>query len=277
MKETSCNFFLNIAGFTIEIRLERTEKTLEFLKVKKFIYTFYKGFLIHSDDNRFLTPHYRIVISYDKNPNFLYKFKNKEKFVHLYQIESGNILRTYYYISLSQFNFILMDVLQNLFTSKNCFMLHGSAALVSDGAYVFLGKEGAGKSTIVKFLHAQFPALADDSFIIKFEQNYYYLYQSPFIDKEYWIKKGHGRYLLKKVFFLKKSTNFSVKRVYDRAVILDKLLNQFYFGWMDKDYLNKQLLILTNFCSNFNNFNILYFAKNKIKIINLINQTTSKN
>lgn len=95
------------------------------------------------------------------------------------------------YLSVAGFNIkIRFQKTEWLLADNKGFILRSSAANFNEKAYLFLGKSGAGKFTIMKLLNGKYSALADDDVIVKKESYNYYLYQSPFLEKEWWIKKG---------------------------------------------------------------------------------------
>lgn len=266
--------YLNIAGFLIEIKIYQAERELEKKIILDNIKKYYKKYLISPTDKKHF-PEYRIELKEKENPAILYQKKQKEGYVNFYKEKSENEMICYFNISLFQFQYILMYILQKLLSFKNGFMLHSSAVEMDNNAYIFLGTQSAGKSTIMKFLHGEkYKAIADDSVIIKKEGNYFYLYQTPFIEKQYWIDKGMKRFNINKIFFLKKSNEFRIEKINSHEIILTLLLKQFWFDWIQERYLKKQLNHIKEFISSFGDYYYLYFAKDKEKTIQLIQTLT---
>lgn len=264
------SLFLSIAGFIIEFKFgkfERKDNYFNFLNILKQ----YSGFIM----NPLLFSKrvdYTIEIIEEKNPYFIIKNENKKKYIALYQFKGVNKVRTYHYLSRTQLDFILMDILQKLLKKKFGFLLHGSALLFNNKVFIFLGKEGAGKSTIIKLLKKNFKVLADDSFILRRQKdNNYYFYQTPFVEKESWIEKNKECYQVSKIFFIKKSPRLETKKIVQKDKIFKLIIAQFWFDWMDRGYLLKQTYNLLKFISHFDNFYELRFPKDKQILLNFFN------
>jgi serine kinase of HPr protein (carbohydrate metabolism regulator) len=163
------------------------------------------------------------------------------------------------------FQYFLRDILQEFFANKkNGFFLHCSGVFIDKNAYLFLGQQGAGKSTIATMLNDVASLLADDSGIIVKEGSDFYFYQTPFIEKKQYLKTIE-KFYIKKIFFIKKSAICCEKKILDKKEILDLLIKQL---WTDKKRLNIQFKLLVDFVvSNFSQFYWLYFPKNKDIVI----------
>src|SRR3989344_2810424 len=70
------------------------------------------------------------------------------------------------------FNDLLKIVLINILNKNNGFILHASSLVKRNKGYIFVGKEGSGKSTIRK-LHSDLLSLGDDSALVRKESNKY--------------------------------------------------------------------------------------------------------
>ncbi len=110
---------------------------------------------------------------------------------------------TYYHDSFNHFYMVLNEVLSKLLAQHNGFILHASSVSIGDNGIVFLGPSGRGKSTIMNMLKDEMKSLGDDSVIIRKCENDYYLYQTPFIEKEGWIEKNSDKHFVKKIYFIK--------------------------------------------------------------------------
>ena len=95
----------------------------------------------------------------------------------------------------------------------------------------------------------------------------YYIFQTPFIEKAFWIKKSNALYEVSKVFFIKKSKKFVIKKIGDRDLIAKTVLSQALSAQSPKGKIFKEAL---NFVKRFNNYHNLYFAKDQAKTIKLI-------
>lgn len=165
-------------------------------------------------------------------------------------------------ISLRQFQFFLRELLQDYFDkTKKGFFMHCSAIQYNKTkkAYLFLGPNRAGKSTIAQLFKKKHQILADDSGIICKENEKFYLYQTPFAEKNK-ITKSNNRFILTKIFFLKKANKCSLLRSRNKNEIIDLLIKQL---WTDKKRQKKQLEMLIALANSTDQFYKLSFSRNK--------------
>lgn len=168
-------------------------------------------------------------------------------------------------INIYVFQYLLRNILQDFFgRTKNSFFLHCSGVSIGNDVYLFLGPQGSGKSTLSKILNDIVPAVADDSGIIVKENNKFYFYQTPFIEKNQFTKTIK-RFHIRKIFFIKKSKYCKEKKILDKKEILDLFIKQL---WTDKKRLYIQLKILMEFVNYFDQFYWFDFPKNKEEVIN---------
>lgn len=232
-------------------------------KIKKEIIDYLKGYIIN--ENR--KPDFYIDFV-EKTP--LLKTESINSFSTMYYcFKSKKRIITYYHISLFQFQFIIKAIIARLFAGSSWFILHSSAVEKNGQSYIFTGNSGAGKSTAMSLLSNNkiYNAFSDDTSIIKQQNNDFYIYQTPFIEKNATIKKGAKRAKLKKVFFLKKSKYFKVERIYDKELISKTILNGI-IAYSDMD-MQKQANLAVKFIRQFNEFYFLYFSKDEKKLLNL--------
>ena len=121
-----------------------------------------------------------------------------------------NTLTSYYHISISQFQFILRNVIQILLTENNGFILHASACVIDGKASLFTGFSGAGKSTVIKLLKTKYPALADDTVIIQKKGETFFSLPNTHCRKGVVDRKGTQRNILWKKYFLASGRCFFV-------------------------------------------------------------------
>lgn len=258
-------FYINIADFLIEInfiQLNPKSKMQDFMRnLNPLIegYKFTLGKKIKTVD---------FIIDIKPTIASMFFDKTKDAFIKLYMAsDNPDRITSFYSISMDQFQFILMKILFWLLINKG-FIVHCSAIKIQDQAVLFIGKQGAGKSTVVNLLSNEYEVLADDNGIIKEEAGRYYFYQSPKYEKNLRIKKTGKRYLIKAVFLLKKSPVYKIKKIIDKEFLLKKVSHQF---WGDPTSLKQQIKFLFKMVNSFNNFYFLYFSKNKEKLKQLIN------
>lgn len=256
--------FLDIAGFSIRLEFFISEYYFARKKLIQDIKHNLAGFIKPKSAKK---PDYSVYFIEQQSIKAFHRKNNYVYFLNFYKKIAKNKIETYYHIGFIQFQIILMNILIELLTSVKGLMIHASSSLPNNKALLFLGQSGAGKSTIINLLNGKYTPLADDSVILKKEENEFFLYQTPFIEKEYWIKKSCKRYRLKSVYLLKKSSSYRIQKIYNKVEnyknILESLLTE-------KDNVNKQVITINEFIKKQSNFYYLYFGKNKHKLINLI-------
>lgn len=165
-----------------------------------------------------------------------------------------------------QFATILKHALYAILQNHQGYILHGSAALINGGVYIFTGNSGAGKSTAVKLLSQNFIPLADDIVILRKENEKWYFYQTPFIEKNNIQKKSHEPYPLRRVCFLKKSNDFKLTRIRNKIHLLVLLQSQHFSLYKSSSDVG----MINMFINQFSNFNYLYFANDEEKFAQFI-------
>lgn len=251
---------LTIAGFIITLQFpkEVTDPVVE--KLKDDIQRTFADFISPNNDRRsdfiiqFISDHYYQVY---------FRKENKSAYINFYIQENSNHIRTFTHISTSQFQLILQTVLLFLLAKNDGFILHASASCIKGKAVIFTGNSDAGKSTAMSLLHPQFPSLADDTVIIRRQKKKYYLHQTPFPEKKVWVKKNSNRYLLDKVFFLRKALSCSISKKVEEKDILPLILEQVL---LEKQHQKKFSLQALKFVSHFHEFYQLQFSKDSAKL-----------
>lgn len=261
--------FLNIAGFKLGIRFNKTE--LPFAKERLYrnhIYDLYRGFVTEEEVKK---PDFWIDIIHTSSIEVISDKKRGKNFVHFYKHLNKKRIVTFYHLSDTQLELILRKVLQILLAKSKGLLIHASASLVGDKAYLFLGQSGAGKSTIIKLLSSNYPSLGDDSAIIKYKEDNYYFYQTPFKEKSEWIYRSGIKFPIEKILFLRKSQNFKIDKIKNKEIIAKKLMQQIT---IDRDELDGQLKIIAKFIDKFNDFYYLDFSDNSDKLIKLVKESS---
>lgn len=251
--------YIKIAGFIFKISFLPETQNFESLDLWNNIIQNYKGFLVKNPKK----VDYFIEILYTPlNQTFLTRTrKSKNKFTQhdlLFFEDSPSTLRTVYHISFLQFNFLVLRSLQKLLSLNNGFIIHCSAVNILGKVQFFIGESGAGKSTAMTLLSSKFQPLADDSAVIRYKNGSFYCYQLPFIEKNNWIKKECKKYKIGRIFFLRKSSYFKLKKVDSKEYIFELLIKQL---WSLKHDIKLQIRIFTKFIILTNQFYNLYFAK----------------
>ena len=179
--------FLEVAACVIRVHF-KPSKDWEFQMqlLKKEIQESYKGFLREKPQKVDLYLEIEDVMDYE----IVSRDSEKKNYIILYKDSAENKIITFPYISMLQFEFILRILLYRFLLTHNGIPLHTSAVAINGKACLFLGRSGSGKSTAMKLLSKKYTPLADDSGIITYENNNFYFYQTPFIEKQWWVKKN---------------------------------------------------------------------------------------
>jgi len=238
-------------------------------KIKREILEYISGYIISKPERE---PDYYIEFA-EQNQFFqadLTKDHEGNFRTPYYKISSNNRIITYYHISLYQFQFILKTIITRKFAGKKWFIFHSSVINRNEKAYAFTGKSGAGKSTAATLLSStkNYNSLADDTSLVFEEKKKFYIFQTPFIEKNSTIKKGREKYLLEKVFFLKKSTDYKVRKINNKTLILEQLTNGLVA--FSRAELESQTKLVFKFIKSFDQFYFLYFGLDNTKLSTLI-------
>jgi len=268
MKYIKKALHLNIADFIIRIIFIKKTKHLNFLSyLKKRIIKKYSAFIIKNEN--YINKNYDFLIKIEEKNEIGFFKKKGLYFFNLFYLYNKSTIITFSTISIYQFEMIIKYIISRFINKNKLFIVHCSAILKNDGIIIFLGKSGAGKSTIVKILKKKFVPIVDDVGLIRKKGNNYYFYQTPYTEKnKYPIHQKKWR--IKKIFFIKK-TKSKQKSVVNKLQILKKdrkLIN----------YLKNQIITsrdkknLINFLIKYaNDFYFLHLSlKDKNNIYNLI-------
>lgn len=156
----------------------------------RFLSKKYAPFLSH-----FRKPHQRYIIT----PNDS-NFQNIKHFV--FTNSEATILTPLHCRFFKKFNDLVKMLFAVMLPRDNGIVLHASCLSHNGLGYVFVGPPGAGKSTIARLSPASI-LMGDDTAIIRRHKNTYFLYWSPFYEKNPIIKHNVsvplvGIYLLHK-------------------------------------------------------------------------------
>lgn len=258
------NILVSIAGFNIRINFKNTEWVYFKEKIKKEIKEYLSEFIV---EKKIKTVDYQIDLIWEEKVNFL-TTKEKINYINLYRIDSVTKISCFYRLSIYEFHIIFRYILMQLLVNDRGFIVHASAVKDSNNqTYIFLGKSGAGKSTIRQLLEGKYNSLADDNIILKKENNDYFLYQTPFFERDYKIKKTFKKFKIGKIFFLKKATSYILKKIIDKGRIIELLSKQTF---LPEKYRKKYFSNILEFSNDFSNFYLLYFAKQKSSLLKLL-------
>lgn len=128
-------------------------------------------------------------------------------------------------------NFIIKVIIEINLLDQGIILLHGSALGFNRKAYIFLGKSGAGKSTIIQNstkTKIQCEILADDTVVIQKKDDTYFIYSSPFDYKSDYSMKSQG-YPLQNIYILNKANKVSITSLPIADQAKNLMYNDTYF------------------------------------------------
>lgn len=240
--------FFVIAGVTFRISFKPTEYPYERNLLENEIKRIYGA------NNRVpLSPvDWNIVIS---SSSVLYKKYHHLYFSYWYNIH-GSTVATTYNIGPILFTHLISNLVRASIHKKSAFLLHSSAVIKNDKAFLFTGPSKIGKSTASNLLKNK---LADDLVVVKRVGTSYDVYTDPYLEKDI-IEKDLNGYKIGAVYFLKRLNTFSIEKIKDKSEVLQLLTSQLFTR---KKYLKPQYKLLTRFVNNFDSFYYLSFLKDK--------------
>ena len=258
--------YLSIAGYILQITFQRTETESVREEMMNVLINYYRGFIVEKNPG---TIDYRIKFL---NTATFYSLTKKRvfNFLLVFRRTKQKKILTFYHLGLAQVRMIIENILHDLLGGRG-FVLHASASFINGKAYLFTGKSGAGKSTVMKLLAKKYPPLADDSIILKKEGDIFYAYQTPFFEKENWLKRGSLKYEIGSLYFLRKARYVNTEKIFNHEYVCGRLIKQFF------TYQNNsasQTKIFFGFVSKFRKFHFLYFRKDDSVVKYLNNKLT---
>jgi len=255
------SFYLRIIDFTIKVHLIKPKYTV-FLrdKLQREIMMLFRDFVsIEKPKHVDFTIEFRESNVMGVIPGIQSKFH----FINLYEQKTSNKIRTYYSISTSQFHYIITEVL-NLLIKDTGFFQHASSIVHNGKAYLFLGKSGAGKTTISSFLKKKYHKFADDLVLIREINGKYRCFQNPLWERNWWLSKHTESYPLAKVFFLRKAQTCNLTKVSHSKKNLDLLLSDLTY---EQVRIKEKMSVFLKFVATFQKFYFLDFPKNQKKVL----------
>lgn len=265
------DLYVTIATFTIKITFKDiTDDDAARSHRSEFITNMSEYFEGFEEKDEIKKVNFYIDFEWRDNVEILIQTKRRKFFTEIFTFASKKRIRTFYDLNTSQLELIIRDVIQSLLSKSSGFLLHASSVIVNNTAYLFMGDAGAGKSTSMSLLRDVYKPLSDDILIVKKEKGTYFLYESPFIEKNYTGRKRGERYKVGKIFFIHKAKIFNIKKISDRTQVVEKIAKQIFTS---KEDITTQMKYLLEFVEYSQEFYNLYFAKDKQKMIELISKT----
>lgn len=254
---------LQIAGFNFKVNLHPSDN--HFLRqsfvddVKKY----FKGFIKTKADGK---TDFTIDMREAQNIEMIYRKKEKTYYAEYMRFKNRTTISALYRMGFLMFSFLLKHILLGVLERKNAFMLHTSSALIGGRAHLFMAHSGGGKSTTMKLVSRRYQSLGDDSAIIRKEGRKYYYYQTPMVEKEWWIGKTSKKYEIGGLYFINKSKTFEVRSLEGQKEVLVKIMDQLLIS--DQEANNRNTIkLLLGFIRNYSGFHSLHLAKNDEKLL----------
>lgn len=215
-------YFLLIADVCIRIVFHHADLTyLQDLLLGAFLAAT-KGFCTTIRPQK---PYFTIRIREEKHAVYSITKKNEKNEFLLIGKSKQKILTTYYHIGVAQLLHLITKIVMETLSGK-AFLLHASAVKIGNHAVLFLGKSGAGKSTIATLLSHRYKFLADDLILLKKVKSKYQCFQLPFIEKVSGYKRQPRGFEVRAVVFIKKAPYCRLTSVRQKDRVINKIANQ---------------------------------------------------
>jgi hypothetical protein len=259
--------FLSIAGFTIQVKFDKSISLFGKLSIQKFKEMMLKhneGFVLKKKPTKY---DFSVEIV-ETPPPTIYHYKKDIRKMNfdVFKKSGNNKIITNTHISRYQFVYILKYIVNNLIKDSG-FTLHGSADLVKEKANIYLGPSGAGKSTIVNILSKEFPILSDDEAYIRQEKGIFYYYQGPFLEKNYNYLKSSRQYPLGNIFIIHQAPSCEIHPIINPSETISHLAEQIWIR--EKKHEKKAIVILSRLIAKTKCFD-LYFSINRRQLLKCI-------
>ncbi len=253
--------YLNICGFNILLKVHYTDQPYHLDNFVGMVKKNYSGFIKRGKGKVDFTVHV------DYTGSVLLKIdKKKNSEVEYFDMRSSYLdipKRTLFFNNPPgglDFEFGLSIILNKyLIPNSNGMALHGSAVSYKNKAFIFEGRNGAGKSTTAQMLNGLCNISADDSIVIRKIKGRFYLFQTIIHDKNYNFKKGWQSYTVDRIFFIKKAKEYKIQKIENKNMILNKILKQIFTY---PDMIKRQFPLLVEF-ANTKDFYYLYVKKDE--------------
>jgi|GEM_PF-3253705 len=198
------NLFLKMLGSYIQVIFESAANSTTRRNIRRF----YGNYIVSDAGNA--RPVYRLFV----HDNYRYSFlkKNGKAFVSFFEETGPDRIDVPDTLDSVQFDLLMRILIHNLARKKDMFILHTSAILVGGKARIFIGRNGIGKSTIVKMLKKDFLPLCDDKVVIRRDKKNLYLYQVPYRETNNYRKSGL-RYPVGGFYVLKQEKAMRIRKI----------------------------------------------------------------
>jgi len=251
--------YLHIAGFVIKITFTNINLSYFQSIFQKDILMFNEGFI-----SKIKTKKVDFNLYFIGGQKVFLSNKKKDVSISFYKIMDNKTIVSYYHISRIQFILIIRYILTKLL-GKNGIILHCSASVIQNKAYLFVGASGVGKSTISSLISNRHITLTDDIGIIRKIGNKLFFFQTPFFEKNDKIVRCSTKYNLGNLYFIHQSMRTHIKKLNSKIVLLKRIQNQ---AWTEKkEYSKDAHTFLLYFVTKHSRFFDLFFHKNNTELI----------
>ncbi|QQS44430.1 hypothetical protein IPM65_02415 [Candidatus Roizmanbacteria bacterium] len=215
---------LNTAAIYIAIDLSRIADPDILKALSDQISTFYKMEIVRNFKKK---PDFTIYYVADEEYRFVKQQIRKGTSIN-YFLETFSIgedsAKIHYHVSIAQFQFFLKLILQSILGSRKGFILHSSGITDDQHAFLFLGPNGIGKSTIVDNLSQKYRPYADDMVIVRKIEREWYAFQLP-LEKKRYKKIPDSKMPIRALFYLSQSKKTKLQKI-SSTEASKKLLDQ---------------------------------------------------
>ena len=177
---------------------------------KKWVNNFWRKFkYFETHDKKF---ELKVILKIGREKAINYKLKE-----NLIRITIPNSLRFF-----KRVNFYFKTAFSDyLLITKRGFLVHSSAFSYASNAYLFTGKQTAGKSTIIQLVKKKkgLKVLNDDFSIITKNSGKYWLHGSPFFETNP-VKTNAQKFKLRSIFFLNKSDTDKLEEINKKEAVV---------------------------------------------------------
>lgn len=247
-----------LAGFIFQININIVDDEFYFHRAYSNLFDYIYNFLVVDRKQK---PDFIVNLLDKKKTDFIKEGNafyrkiieptKKENEINIYCIDNYDIHLVFKYVIG-----ILLD-------KHHSFILHTSAVLANNKAYLFLGRSGSGKSTIAKLLAKKYQVLCDDMAFVRREGDKYYFYQTPFLENNF-AKVFPKKLEVKKIFILNKAKNSTVEKIN----LLQKDIVNIFIGQILNRPQKKDILRFINHFKR--SFYLCSFSKKDSRINDLI-------
>lgn len=252
-QEMSDQLTLCVFGLRIRVLFYNCENIFMQNRLINIIRTYFKHYVQRSVSNK----SFDYTISVVEPDTIPYIRQDNKGYLPYFEKMAKNEITTYYTDGYFQFAHLLQVVLLKRLTGAIC--VHCSSSLTRNGTFLFVGKSGAGKSTIVRLLKPIYSPLSDDSLILKKRSGLYTVEQNAFMEKGGRQNNYANKiFPVRGVFFIQKADYFQIKHVRDKSIILRNIASQ---TWSFDPITSSQLKFISDFVKDNTHFYNFYFKK----------------